>query len=58
MTYNNKYQDGQKVMIKETREVVTINRWGYVKKMNRYTYTIMEHPGTFYFENELEGETP
>ncbi|MDQ1145556.1 hypothetical protein QE429_002383 [Bacillus sp. SORGH_AS 510] len=51
---NNRYSTGQTVNIKETGEMVTILKWQYVKNMKRYSYTVKEHPGTFYFEEELQ----
>lgn len=54
MKHNNKFEDGEKVNLSHNGETVTINRWSYAPSMGRYTYTISEHPSTFYFENELE----
>ena len=51
MNFRNKFEDGEKVLIED--EVVTVNQWNYVPSMARYTYTIIENPSTFYFENEL-----
>jgi hypothetical protein len=51
---NNRYNSGQSVNIIETGEVVTILKWQYVKNMKRYSYIVKEHPGTFYFEEELQ----
>jgi len=51
---NNRYNNGQTVNIKATGEVVTILKWQYVKNMKRYSYIVKEHPGTFYFEEELQ----
>ncbi|WHY75575.1 hypothetical protein QNH20_15715 [Neobacillus sp. WH10] len=51
---NNRYNNGQTVNIIETGEVVTILKWQYVKNMKRYSYIVKEHPGTFYFEEELK----
>ncbi|MBM7570891.1 hypothetical protein [Aquibacillus albus] len=50
----NKFKQDQKVRLKKTLETVTITNWSYVKNMKRYSYTIKEHPETFYFEEELE----
>lgn len=50
----NRFNNGQTVNIKETGEEVTILKWQYVKNMKRYSYIVKEHPGTFYFEEELE----
>ncbi|WP_172455482.1 hypothetical protein [Paenibacillus sp. BIHB 4019] len=54
MEYKNKYQDGQKVRLLFTSEIVTVDEWSYTPSLRSYTYTIIEHPGTFYFERELE----
>lgn len=51
---NNRYHNGQTVNIKETGEAVTILKWQYVKNMKRYSYTVKEHPSTFFFEEELQ----
>lgn len=51
---NNRYMNGQTVNIKETGEAVTILKWQYVKNMKRYSYIVKEHPGTFFFEEELQ----
>lgn len=51
---NNLFRNGETVNIKETGETVTITKCQYVKNMKRYSYTIKENPGTFYFEEELE----
>ncbi|MFD2334669.1 hypothetical protein ACFSR7_35955 [Cohnella sp. GCM10020058] len=59
MKYKNKFQDGESVQVRGTRELVTINKWSYIPSMKRYTYTLIEHPETFVFEDELmpvEGE--
>jgi hypothetical protein len=53
---NNRYKNGQSVNIKETGELVTILKWQYVKNMKRYSYIVKEHPGTFYFEEELKDQ--
>ncbi|WP_226677758.1 hypothetical protein [Rossellomorea aquimaris] len=50
----NRFSNGSMVTIKETGETVTIMKWQYVKNMKRYSYIVKEHPGTFYFEEELE----
>jgi hypothetical protein len=50
----NRFSNGSMVTIKETGETVTILKWQYVKNMKRYSYIVKEHPGTFYFEEELE----
>ena len=50
----NRYSNGAIVTIKETGESVTVMKWQYVKNMKRYSYIVKEHPGTFFFEEELE----
>jgi hypothetical protein len=52
MDYNPKFQDGEKVLL--DGEVVTIRRWSYATNLKRYTYSIVEYPGTFFYENELQ----
>jgi hypothetical protein len=52
----NRFSNGQTVSIKETGEEVTILKWQYVKNMKRYSYTVKERPGTFYFEEELQSQ--
>lgn len=54
MEYKNKFSDGQKVRLKESGESVTIKEWNYVPSMKKYTYTLEEYAGTFFFEYELE----
>lgn len=51
MIFTPKFQDGEKVLL--YGEVVTIKEWGYASNMKRYTYTIVENPGYFYFEGEI-----
>lgn len=53
---NNQFVTGQTVHIRDTGEEVTILKWQYVKNMKRYSYIVKEHPGTFYFEEELQGQ--
>lgn len=50
----NKFQDGQTVRLKSTNEILTVAEWGYVPRMREFTYTVLERPSTFFFENELE----
>ncbi|MGR3763588.1 hypothetical protein [Rossellomorea sp. NS-SX7] len=47
------FSNGSAVTIKETGETVTILKSQYVKNMKRYSYIVKEHPGTFFFEEEL-----
>lgn len=51
---NNRFNSGQTAKLKDTGEEVTILKWQYVKNMKRYSYIVKEHPGTFYFEEELQ----
>lgn len=51
----NKFQKGEKVILKDTGEKVTINKSAYVANMKRFSYTIKEHPQSFYFEEEIQG---
>jgi hypothetical protein len=52
------FEDGETVRIKEQQETVTVKKWslshGPGKHMVRYTYTMVEYPGTFFFHDELE----
>lgn len=50
----NLFNKGEVVAIKETGEKVTISKYKYIKQMKRYSYTVKEHPSTFYFEEELK----
>ncbi|SYX85916.1 hypothetical protein [Paenibacillus alvei] len=54
MKYNNKFEDGETVIIKHTGERATVNEWSYTPLLKRYTYSLMEHQGTFFYESELE----
>lgn len=56
MADRNKYNIGEIVRIKTTNELVTINKWQYVQNMKQYSYTIKEHPSTFYFEDEFHSQ--
>ncbi|WP_171910675.1 hypothetical protein [Rossellomorea aquimaris] len=47
------FPNGSLATIKETGETVTILKSQYVKNMKRYSYIVKEHPGTFFFEEEL-----
>lgn len=51
---NNLFTDGEMVNVKETGEVVTIQKHQYVKNMKRFSYIVKEHPSTFFFEEELQ----
>jgi hypothetical protein len=51
---NNKFQDGEKVLVKEWGVIETVDKWSYVPSMRRFTYTTLENPATFYFESELD----
>jgi hypothetical protein len=53
MKQNNKFDKGEKVIISLTGEQVTINKFSYVPQMKKYSYTIIEKPTTFYFEEEI-----
>jgi hypothetical protein len=56
MADKNKYTTGEVVRIKTTDELVTITKWQYVKNMKEYSYTVKEHPSTFYFEDEFHSQ--
>lgn len=51
-----KFEDNERVRIKETGEIVTVDHWWFMKgKMSRNAqYNIKEHPSTWYSEGELE----
>ncbi|MBD8070196.1 hypothetical protein [Bacillus sp. PS06] len=53
MKNKNKFHSGEAVKIQLTNELVTINKWQYINNMKKYSYTVNEHPSTFYFEEEL-----
>jgi len=53
MTKEPKFKDGEKVLLNNV--LVTIKEWSYVPRLNRFTYTVVEHPSTFFFENEFNG---
>lgn len=49
------FKDGEKVRIKETGEVVTVDHWWYASNTGwEVQYSILEYPATWYFEHELE----
>lgn len=50
------FEDGEKVRIKETGEVVTVDHWWYGTPQHIAQYDIVEHPSTWYSESELEKE--
>lgn len=54
MKNKKKFEVNEKVFLKATGEIVTINKCSYVTNMKRYSYTLKEHPNTFYFEEEME----
>lgn len=54
MKNKNKFQQNEKVCLKQTGEIVTINDIKYIANMKRYSYTLKEHPASFYFEEEME----
>ncbi|MDT8861576.1 hypothetical protein N0O92_15265 [Alkalihalobacillus sp. MEB130] len=53
MKSKNKFQTNEKVILKSTGEIITINKFSYVPNMKRYSYTCLEHPSTFFFEEEM-----
>ncbi|MFZ3587720.1 hypothetical protein ACOI1C_00290 [Bacillus sp. DJP31] len=54
MKNKNKFQVDDKVTLKLTGETVTVTQFQYVANMKRYSYTLKEHPQSFYFEEEIE----
>jgi hypothetical protein len=51
----NLFEDGEKVRIKETGEIVTVDHWWYAVNNKNWStqYNIVEHPATWYSEHEL-----
>ncbi|MFE8700665.1 hypothetical protein ACFYKX_08575 [Cytobacillus sp. FJAT-54145] len=54
MKNKEKFKVNEKVLIKATGETGTIHKRSFVANMKRYSYTLKEHPNTFYFEEELD----
>ncbi|MBW4083600.1 hypothetical protein HYD27_19775 [Paenibacillus sp. S150] len=50
------FGDGETVRIRETDEIVTVERWWVAKNMPSWEvqYNIKEHPATFFTESELD----
>lgn len=51
------FEDGERVIIKETGEEVTVDHWWFGNTMATRAiaqYNIVEHPGTWFSEHELE----
>lgn len=51
------FEDGEKVLLKETGKTVTVGQWSIARfpgNIHRYTYSLQEHPGTFFYHRELE----
>lgn len=50
------FEDNEKVRIKETGKVVTVDHWWFMKGGPSFNaqYNIKEHPGTWFSEPELE----
>jgi hypothetical protein len=55
-TRNHEFEDGEKVRIKETNEIVTVDYWWFIKNkpLSQAQYNIIEKPGTWFMECELE----
>lgn len=56
-TNKHKFEDGEKVRIKETDEIVTIDHWWFGNHgSTKYIaqYNVVEHASTWYAEHELE----
>lgn len=58
---NHLFEDGETVRIKETGETVTVDHWWFYKlspseriHSSCAQYNIVEHPGTWFAEYELE----
>ena len=58
----NKYQDGERVRLKENNEIVTVRNWFQYSNMGKantlYQYSIEEYEGTWFSELELEKYLP
>lgn len=54
MNNKNKFQVGEKVILKDTGKTVTIKKSCYVRNMKRFSYTIEENPSMFFFEEEIK----
>jgi hypothetical protein len=54
MKNKKKFDVDEKVLLIATGETVTITNCSFVANMKRYSYTLKEHPNTFYFEEELK----
>ena len=53
------FENGEKVRIIETGEIVTVDHWWFAKptvdvRLFTAQYNIVEHPGTWFDERELE----
>lgn len=50
------FEDGEKVRIKQTREIVTVDKWWFAINFGNWSaqYNIVEYPSTWFFESELE----
>jgi hypothetical protein len=51
------YKDSEKVRLISTGEIVTINQWSLTRMgrgITRYTYSLIEAPGKFFYHSELE----
>ncbi|MBD8076465.1 hypothetical protein C5676_024780 [Bacillus thuringiensis] len=49
------FEDGEKVRIKATGEIVTVDYWWYAGNIGwEIQYNIVEHPSTWFTEYELE----
>lgn len=50
------FEDGERVRIKETGEVVTVDHWWYALNNPAFgfQYNIIGRPSTWYAEHELE----
>jgi hypothetical protein len=51
------FEDGEKVILKKTGEIVTINEWSLTRMgrgITRYTYNLIEVPGIFFYHSEFE----
>jgi hypothetical protein len=50
------FEDGEKVRLKETGEIVTVDYWWFASNMPTWEaqYNIKEYPDTWFSESDLE----
>ena len=50
------FEDGEKVRLKETGEIVTVDHWWFASNIRYWQaqYNIVEYPSTWFSESQLE----